>query len=180
MSMLGISFLNEIVIKDNTLQSNEILNKLRKRVKTTLKQEGKFDETKDGMDISLVVIDTKFKKIQFAGAHNQLFFMQNEEIQSYKGDRMPIGIYFKEKESFTNHEFTYNSGDSIYLFSDGYPDQFRGNDKQRFGLNRFKKLLLSINNLPMNEQHKQISYTIERWMVDSVQIDDMVILGLRL
>lgn len=181
MSMLGVSFLNEIVLKDQVIEAHMILNNLRERVKKTLKQEGKEGEAKDGMDIALVVIDEETKKIYYAGAYNPVFIFRDEELFEIKADRMPIGIYIKEKESFTLHEFDYQKGDTFYIFSDGYPDQFGGEHMQKFRIKAMKELLRNIQDKSMEEQKQILNQTILDWMGDKQeQIDDMVVIGVRL
>jgi len=183
MSMLGVSFLNEIVLKENIVEPHLILNKLRNRVKKTLKQEGKEGEAKDGMDIALVVFDETQKKLYFSGAYNPVLIYRGEELIEIKADRMPIGIYIKEKESFTLNEFDYQSGDTFYIFSDGYPDQFGGPKGQKFRIKTMKALIASIQDKPMSEQKEILNKTIEEWMAETEgqeQIDDMVVIGVRL
>jgi len=183
MSMLGVSFLNEIVLKENIVEPHLILNKLRNRVKKTLKQEGKEGEAKDGMDIALVVFDETQKKLYFSGAYNPVLIYRGEELIEIKADRMPIGIYIKEKESFTLNEFDYQPGDTFYIFSDGYPDQFGGPKGQKFRIKTMKALLASIQDKPMSEQKEILNKTIEEWMAETEgqeQIDDMVVIGVRL
>ncbi|HAM99550.1 MAG TPA: hypothetical protein DCQ26_13155 [Marinilabiliales bacterium] len=181
MSMLGVSFLNEIVLKENVLEAHIILNHLRERVKKTLKQEGKEGENKDGMDVALIVIDDEAKKLFFAGAYNPAYILRGEELIEIKADRMPIGIYIKEKESFTLNEFDYLPGDSFYIFSDGYEDQFGGPGKQKFRAKQMRELLLTIQDKSMAEQKEILNKTIEDWMGDDQeQIDDMVVVGVRL
>ncbi|MBI9068981.1 MAG: SpoIIE family protein phosphatase [Salinivirgaceae bacterium] len=180
MSMLGVSFLNEIVIKEQVLEPHEILNKLRQRVKKTLKQEGKDGEAKDGMDVAIVVIDDEKKKLYFSGAYNPVYIYRNNELIEIKADRMPIGIYIREKESFTLNEFDYQKGDTFYIFSDGYPDQFGGEKGQKFRSKAMKQLMLDIQPKSMCEQRDILNTTIEDWMGEQEQIDDMVIIGVRL
>lgn len=181
MSMLGVSFLNEIVLKDNIVEPHKILNKLRDRVKKTLKQEGKDGEAKDGMDVAVIVIDEKKRKLNFAGAYNPVYIFRGSELIEIKADRMPIGIYIKERESFTLNEFDYDKGDTFYIFSDGYPDQFGGAKGQKFRSKALKGLLASIQDKSMAEQNEILNKTIIDWMgEDNEQIDDMVIVGVRM
>ena len=183
MSMLGVSFLNEIVLKENIIEPHLILNKLRTRVKNTLKQEGKEGEAKDGMDVALVVIDYDLKKLYFSGAYNPLYIYRDSELFEIKADRMPIGIFIKEKDSFTLNEYDYKPGDTFYIFSDGYPDQFGGPKNQKFRTKAMKQLLSDIQPKSMPEQHEILNTTIEKWMAESVgqdQIDDMVVIGVRM
>ena len=126
MSMLGISFLNEIVNVRNETKPDLILNHLRDSIKTTLSQTGKEGESKDGMDIALCTIDLDARKIEFAGAYNPLYLIRNGELVEIKADKMPVGIHMVEKESFTYNELEFEKNDCIYMFSDGYVSQFGG------------------------------------------------------
>lgn len=126
MSMLGVSLLNDIVQRRHILASNEILNHLRKEVKKSLRQSSKKSEPMDGMDIGICVCDTENNKMQYAGAFNQLYIFRNGELIVFKGDRMPIGIYLREKPTFTNHEIDLQIGDTFYMFTDGFTDQLGG------------------------------------------------------
>ena len=119
MSMLGFAFLNEIVNKNTELKASTILNQLRDYVKESLHQTGKDDETKDGMDIALCIIDPENLRLQYSGAYNPLYLIRNDNFISLKADRMPIGIHIIEKESFTNHEIDIQTGDVVYMFTDG-------------------------------------------------------------
>ncbi|MGD9992420.1 MAG: tetratricopeptide repeat protein [Salinivirgaceae bacterium] len=179
MSMLGVSFLNEIVNKNNTVQPHLILNDLRSQVKRTLGQTGKEGEAKDGMDIALCVIDFEANKLQYAGAYNPLLLFRNGELIEVKADKMPIGIYIREKESFTNNEIELQPGDTFYIFSDGYADQFGGPTGGKFKSKPFKELLLSIQDKSMAEQREILNTTIDEWRGEIDQIDDIIVMGVR-
>ncbi len=179
MSMLGVSFLNEIVNRHEVTSANVILNNLRRDIKKTLGQEGKEGEAKDGMDIALCVIDLEKMKMQYSGAYNPLYLYRNNELMETKADRMPIGIYVKEKESFTNNEIELQKGDVFYIFSDGYQDQFGGEDGRKFKTKNYKQFLLEIHQKPMAEQREILDKRIDEWRGDWEQIDDIIILGIR-
>lgn len=180
MSMLGVSFLNEIVNQQDHTQSHEILNQLRKKVKTTLGQTGEANTNKDGMDMALLVIDYPNMKAQFSGAYNGLYLYRNNELIEYKADRNPIGVYIKEKNSFTQHHIDLLKGDTLYIFSDGYPDQFGGEKDKKYSAKRFKQLLLSIQDKSMAEQKDILDTEIEEWRGETSQIDDIIVLGIRI
>lgn len=180
MSMLGVSFLNEIVIKNNVLEAHLILNDLRASVKRTLSQTGKEGEAKDGMDIALTVIDFKANKMQFAGAYNPCYIFRNGEFNEIKADRMPIGIYIKEKESFTLNEVDLLPGDVFYIFSDGYVSQFGQGNGEKFKSSRLKELLNQIHPLPMAEQREILDKRLDEWRCDYDQVDDVLVLGVRI
>lgn len=179
MSMLGVSFLNEIVNRHEITTANIILNDLRADVKKTLGQEGKEGEAKDGMDLALCIVDLEKMKLQYAGAYNPMYLYRNNELIEVKADRMPIGIFVKEKESFTNNELDLQKGDVFYIFSDGYQDQFGGEDGQKFKTKNFKKLLLDIYEKPMAEQREILNTRIDEWRGKWEQVDDIIVLGVR-
>jgi len=180
MSMLGISFLNEIISSIQEVKASVILDELKKLVIKSLHQTGKLDEAKDGMDISLIILDKENKKIQYSGAYNSLYLIRNGELIETKADRMPIGIYIKSYHEFTNHEIDILSDDRIYMFSDGYPDQFGGGNMQKFKTKKLKELLVEIHQHPMLEQKKLLEEILENWMGDMNQIDDILIFGIKL
>lgn len=187
MSMLGMSFLNEIVLSMDDLFANKILNKLRANIKRALRQEGKSDEAKDGMDLALCIIDFENMKAQYAGAYNPLYQIRDGEVIRHKADRMPIGIYIKEKESFTNNIVELKKDDMLYIFSDGYVDQFGGERSMKVRTANFKKVLLENVEKPMNEQHDSINQFFEDWMAHKdkkgkphKQIDDVLVIGIKI
>jgi len=179
MSMLGISFLNEIVTKTRFDNAGEILNRLRKKIKTSLRQTGKDGESKDGMDIAICVIDNESLQLEYSGAYNPLYIIRKGELTEIKATRNPVGIYLKEKP-FENHKFQLEKGDVIYTFSDGYVDQFGGKNESKFKSKNFKKLLLEIYNKPMQEQGKILDTVLLKWQGKTEQTDDIVVFGVKI
>ena len=213
MSMLGISFLNEIASKPEITESSEILNELRLNVINALKQKGVSGEQKDGMDMALCVIDLETNIIQFSGANNPLYIITNSELQilndesipfvkrydsselniqnskilyEIKPNKMPIAIYEK-MDDFINHEIHLQKGDVIYMFSDGYADQFGGPKGKKFKYKPFKRLLLENADKPMEKQKEILETSFEEWKAYPSpdgekfgQIDDVVVLGIRM
>jgi serine phosphatase RsbU (regulator of sigma subunit)/ligand-binding sensor domain-containing protein len=179
MSMLGISLLNQIFAKTEQIKANELLNSLRSNVIKNLHQTGKEGEARDGMDISLCAIEHKNGKLQFAGAYNSLYIVRNKEVIELKADKMPIGIHSTEA-SFTNNEFDFKKGDTLYLLSDGYVDQFGGEAGKKFMAKRFKELILRINELSMDKQRESLEKSIEDWKGQVSQVDDILVIGVKL
>ena len=183
MSMLGISYLNEIVQRREITQANQILNELRKQIKYSLRQHGQKDESKDGIDIALCVMDLKNNMMQYAGAYNPLYLIRDEggtpELVEIKGDRMPLGYYQGKDKTFINHEIPLEMGDTFYIFSDGFMDQKGGKEKKKYMSKNFKKLLLEIHAQPMYDQKEILSKTLDTWMGDSSQLDDILVIGVR-
>ncbi len=180
MSILGITFLNEIVNKANLCSTSEILDRLRKNVIRTLHQSKNNNHPRDGMEVALCRFDLKNKKLQFAGAFRPIFLIRENSLHHNSGDNMPIGIYDDEGKSFTTNEISLQKDDIIYLFSDGYVDQIGGADKKTFRTKRFKELLLEIFRLPMNEQKIVLQKRIEEWQGELDQIDDILVVGIKI
>lgn len=178
MSLLGIAFLNEIV-NETLTDAAGILNLLRERIIEALHQTWKDDEAKDGMDIALSVISTKTKELQYAGAYNPLYLFRNGELIEKKADKMPIGIHIKEPKPFVNHTLQLEENDSIYMFSDGYIDQFGGPDGTKFKTKRFKDLLFKLNGKPMKNQKEIIDKEHKDWKGAEKQLDDILVIGMR-
>ena len=188
MSMLGISFLNKIVTEKEIIKSNEILDRLRENVINALHQSVDKFNAKDGMDIALSVIDYDANILYFSGGNNPLYHIRNNEATVYKADKMPIAIY-DQMNPFTYSEIKFEKGDAIYMFSDGYPDQFGGEKGKKYMSKRFRKLLVSISDKTMNEQKEKLDETIKKWQSypdlrhkkdEFEQIDDIVVIGVRL
>ncbi len=178
MSMLAIAFLNEIANSIQDSSPANILNKLREHVVHTLKQDTNKITTMDGLDIALCVIDTELNEIQFAGANNPLYVVHNGELYEYPSDKMPIGFAHKYQE-FTNKTIKLIKGDTFYLFSDGYMDQFGGEKNKKFKPHRFQNLIRDIHHKSMEEQKEILYLTLEEWKGDKEQVDDIIIIGFR-
>ncbi|MFO7573727.1 MAG: SpoIIE family protein phosphatase [Bacteroidales bacterium] len=203
MSLLGMSFLDEIVNKSSIQKANIVLRELRYHVTNSLKQVGEDDEAKDGMDLALLIIDFAKGKIEFSGAYNPCFRIRKltkAETDAWKkgiepkeegtmsngkyiletifATKMPIGISARMDDDFLLHEWALEKGVSYYLFSDGYVDQF-GVNGRKFMKKNFKKLLLEIQDYPMKKQKDILEKTLSEWMGDTPQIDDILVLGLR-
>ncbi len=183
MSILGISFLNEIVRTDS-LRVDDVLNRMRNYVIRALKQTGKDLEAKDGMDMALCVIDWEHAQIEYAGANIPLYLLRqtddSSELIELQPDRMPIGIYTMDNIPFSTQSMPILSGDAIYMLSDGYCDQFGGDQLKKFKKKNFKKLLLDIHALDMSEQKKALERTLDNWKGDLPQVDDILVLGVRI
>ena len=188
MSMLGTSFLNEIANENKTeVSAATILNSLRKLVKEHLHQETGDRMARDGMDTALCLLNYDEMKLQYAGANNPMFIVRNsngqteKRLEEYKADKMPIGIHIKERESFTNHEITVEKGDIIYLFSDGFIDQFGGEKGDKFKMKRFRELVKSVSALSLEQQRVKLEETLSDWMGNGYQqLDDITILGVKI
>ncbi len=186
MSMLGVAYLNEIVNKIavnrhiRTLHANEILNQLRDNVIASLHQTGKSNESKDGMDISLCIVDLEQKHLQYAGAHNPLYIIRNNELIHIEADRMPIGYYRDITTPFINHEITIENGDMVYMFTDGYYDQLGGPKNQKYFSANFRKLLLEIHQLPLPVQREKLQQSSYEWRGSMEQIDDQLVIGFKI
>ncbi len=178
MSMLGISFLNEIVEKDNITSPEKILNTLRENIVTALRQRGLETESKDGMDMAICSYNKKLKHLSFAGANNPLYLIRNKELLSTRGNRMPVAIHIKMDE-FTKHNIPIETGDSLYIFSDGFADQFGGPEGKKFKSEKFKQLLVDIQDENMITQKDILNRTITEWRGEHEQLDDIVVLGFK-
>ena len=179
MSMLGISVLNDTISKNSTsFDPGEILNELRKKVKKSLNHNGRL-ETKDGMDISLAVIDLKSLRMQFAAANSPAFIFRNGDLNELLADRMPIGAYVNDKVPFRTSEFQLKKNDWLYLFTDGFYSQFSGENGEKFKKSRFKNLLASTSFYNGNSQLGLIESKFTEWKGSGDQIDDVMIMGIK-
>lgn len=183
MSLLGIAFLNDITARmsGDNITAGEILTQLRADIITYLRQSGKEDEQKDGMDMAICVYDKKTSKIQYAGAHNPLIFIRDGKLTQIDADEMPIGYYENQTERFTNHEFEVIEGDMIYMFSDGYSDQFGmvNGKRKKYMIKQFREFLLKIHNEELQQQKQMLDDNLVAWRGKLKQLDDVLVMGVR-
>ena len=177
MSMLGVTFLNEIVNSKKITKPGKILDLLRDKVINSLNQQ--YDNPlRDGMDISVINYNFSTKQVSFAGANNPLFLVHEGELTEIKADKMPIALYDK-MVSFSSNEVELQQGDCLYIFSDGFVDQFGGPKDKKFMKKRFKQLLIDNHNLPMDEQKELLDKAYEEWKGEGEQVDDVLVIGLK-
>lgn len=180
MSMLGMALLQEIIGKLEKLRADAILNELRKLVVHSLHQRQGSYTTRDGMDMALYILDRQTNQLSFAGANNPLIVVRGSEIIELKANKMPIGVYEKMDQPFTEQTIEVMTGDMLYTYSDGYQDQFGGAEGKKFMSKRFKELLLSVAPLPCKEQLERIDQAFIDWKGTGPQIDDVLVLGVRI
>jgi serine phosphatase RsbU (regulator of sigma subunit) len=180
MSILGIGFLNEILQSGVNLKANRILNLMREKVMKALNQTGEGVETKDSIDIGLCIIDCVTGNLQFSGANRPVIMVRNGELTEYKPDKMTIGIAPLKEIPFKNINIDTLPGDSFYLFSDGFADQFGELTDKKFKYKNFKRLLESVANLPMAQQKEHFEKAFIEWKGNAQQIDDVLVFGFQL
>ena len=148
MSIVGNNILNQTILEHKISKPSTILDELNNGVTYTLRQKNEESKVKDGMDIVLLSINFQENIVEFAGANNPLYHIRNGELTEIKGDKFPIGIFIGEEvKHFTNHEIQLQKGDTLYLFTDGYADQFGGPKGKKFKYNQFKSTLLQMQHL---------------------------------
>ncbi len=181
MSLLNISFLNETVIEKNITRPNEILNSVRKLIIQSLNTDGN-ENGKDGMDSTVLNFEIKNNEIinvDFAMANNPIWIFKNQKMIEFTPDKMPVGNHGGELKSFTFHSEKLEKNDLIYIFTDGYADQFGGPKGKKFKYSNLAKLLSEIQLLPMPEQKKKLNHEFENWRGSLEQLDDVCIIGIR-
>lgn len=179
MSMLGISSLNEIVNNHKVLKANKILEQLREKVITSLNQQNLNYPTYDGMSLSLCVIDKDKKTLEYAGAYNNLLYYTNYEQKILYADRIPIGVSYHNEKNYKTQKIILQPGDIIYMYSDGYQDQFGGENDKKFTSRRLKNTFFTVHQLPMADQKQILEETLSDWMNGHEQTDDITIMGIR-
>jgi phosphoserine phosphatase RsbU/P len=180
MSIVGFNQLNFAVNVKKVRSAGSIMDELNAGVVATLNENKSDSSIKDGMDMALCILDLKVKHVEFAGANNPLLLIRNGEVITYKGDRFPIGAYEGSNlEPFRNNAIDVKENDCLYLFTDGYPDQFGGPDDKKFMFRRFHALLREVHTLPMAQQKDKLLQRFNEWRGDNEQIDDILIIGIR-
>jgi PAS domain S-box-containing protein len=179
MSLIGISFLNRIVKEQRIIHPDIILNKLHEFIINSLHKPDNQGHSNDGMDLSIVLIDPVKKEIEYTGAMNSIYIISNDELKEYKADIIAIGELYMPK-NFTNKLIKYNSGDIIYLFSDGFADQYGGPKNTKLKYHQFKKKLFEIREKPLANQKEILWNYFANWQGNNEQIDDILVMGLKL
>ncbi len=177
MSMLGVSLLNEIVLARKVLEPDQILNALRGKVIEALKQTGE-SRIMDGMDMAVINLRQEEGKLSFSGAVNPLYHISNGTLQQIRADNMPVAIH-EVMDPFTRHEVEFGRGDTFYIFSDGFADQFGGPLQKKYMAKNLKKFLLSVQDHPMIEQGRLLEAEFENYRNGMTQVDDVVVIGIR-
>lgn len=180
MSMIGNSLLNEIVYEKKIYEPSRILNLLNEGVRMSLKQNQQDNETNDGMDIALISIDGM--KLEYAGAHRPLYIINEGKIKEISANKFAIGGMqtSSEEKLFINNEIRLEKNDTLYMFTDGFADQFGGEKGKKFMTKRFQELLLSIQKENMEEQKYLLESAIIKWKGDIEQVDDILVIGIRI
>ncbi len=178
MSMICVQLLNQVITDSNITAPEQALQALDVGVKKALQQKG-LDATTDGMDIAIAAIHLNKKKIQFAGAFRPLYVYRDNRLIEYAANKFTIGGYVDRDKVFRGHEIKYQEGDCIYLFTDGFADQFGGASGKKFMLRNFKNLLTRIGSKSLKEQSSILEETFQSWKGQFEQVDDILVMGLR-
>ncbi len=188
MSILAISLLNEIVLSstsEKNLSAALILDSLKAQIIKSLRQKDPLSKSVEGIDMALCIIDENNLKLQYAGAYNSIFINRNNNLIEIKADRVAVGISFKPIYNFKNNEFDLQKNDILYLFSDGFADQFGGNNYEKYSLSRFKNFLLSISNDNFDKSTDILDKELSDWTnlapanKKRLQIDDILVMGIK-
>lgn len=181
MSIVGYNLLKHVVNSNDSTQPAEILDRLNEGVSETLHHGHEEAQAKDGMDISFCTIDFKTLELQYAGAYNPLYLIRDGKLIQTKADKFPIGLFLgEEKKKFKNNTIQLQKGDSVFIFSDGYADQFGGPNGKKFMANHFRDLLMEVHNEPIEKQKEILNKTIEEWRGPLDQVDDILVIGLKI
>jgi serine phosphatase RsbU (regulator of sigma subunit) len=181
MSMIGHNLLTQIINEKDINDPGEILNQLHKSVRHVLQQDSEKAENRDGMDIALMAISKNFKTLEYAGANRPLYLVRENVIKETKGDKFPIGgLQYELERKFSTHSIKLQKKDTIYLFSDGYADQFGGEKGKKFMVKNLQKTLLDVHSLPLNKQKDKLDTVIESWRGNLEQIDDILLIGVEI
>ncbi len=180
MSLLGVTFLNEIVRDKKITRPDRVLHQLRENIITAMNPEGTAEEGKDGMDAILCYFNFTTMEMQFACANNPLWILSSEKkLSEYRPDNFPVGKHNGAILPFTLQTAALSKGDTIFLSTDGYSDQFGGPKGKKFMHRHLKETLTELGALPLNDQKIQLENTFESWKGSLEQVDDVLVIGIK-
>jgi serine phosphatase RsbU (regulator of sigma subunit)/F0F1-type ATP synthase assembly protein I len=179
MSIVGHNLLKDILKNTDSFSPATIMDKLNDGVANTLHTNSSNQQTKDGMDMTLCALNYKTLELQFSAAYNPLYIIRNGELLQYKADKFPVGMFIGGKRNFTNNVIQLEVGDHVYIFSDGYADQFGGPKGKKFMAGNFRTLLAETSKLTIENQKNHLNKTIEEWRGNLEQVDDMLVIGVK-
>ncbi len=179
MTMIANSILKEVIVTRGIEDPAEILYAVDRELYIELNKDDGRDISRDGMDVAITVTDSETKMLQYAGAFRPMLLIRGQEIIEFQANRFPIGFYGDTEKVFTSHEFQLQAGDAYYLFTDGFCDQFGGEQKKKFNRKRFKELLLSVQSMSFDEQEGFLQYALLNWRQDEPQVDDILVIGMK-
>ncbi len=180
MSLLNISKLSDTINEKKIISPDLILNDVREEIIKVLNPEGAEVKSKDGMDCVLCSFDFNAMKLDVALANNPLWLVRDKKLIEYKPDKMPVGMYFENVNSFNLQTIKLQKGDIVYAFTDGYADQFGGTKGKKFKYKKLQELLLSISEKSMEEQRKELNEELINWKGNLEQVDDILVIGIRI
>ncbi len=176
MTVMGNALLDEIINENKVTNPSRILSVLDRKLLMKLRQHN----VNDGMDIAMLIFDDENQVVTFAGANNPLYYVRDGELHQVKGAKFPIGsTQYKTKKKFESHAIPYLPGDIFYIFTDGFQDQFGGEEGRKYYKKNFREFLLQISSLPMKEQKNQLEEELKKWQGDQSQTDDILVIGIK-
>ncbi len=181
MSIVGYNILKQVIDNNENTSPAFILDRLNEGVSETLHHGMDVAQAKDGMDVAFCTIDFSTLELQYAGAYNPLYIVREGQLIEIKADKFPIGLFLgEEKKKFTNHIMQLQKGDAVYIFSDGYADQFGGPKGKKFMISHFRNLLVQLSSLSIEQQKQTITRTLNDWCGKLDQVDDILVVGLKI
>ncbi|MDP3567646.1 SpoIIE family protein phosphatase [Sediminibacterium sp.] len=179
-SIINYNLLNKAVLEQHLSNPADILNAVNGWLTQVLHQSFNEDIVKDGMDVTLLAINKKNKEVVYAGAMNSIYVVSENNLEEYKGNKFPVGAFIEDNpQNFTSQKIKLKDNDIIYLFTDGYADQFGGQNGKKLKYKLLKEVLISISNLPVDEQKQHISKVFLEWKGDYDQVDDVCLIGIK-
>lgn len=181
MSVVGFNYLHQAVTEKQMTKPSDILSFLDVGVNERLRQTDGASGVNDGMDLGVCTLNLKTNVLQYAGAYNPLYIISDGELMETKADKFPIGVNTDGViDEYTNHIFQLKQGDCVYLFSDGYADQFGGEKGKKFMYKSLRDKLVELNSLTMPEQKQQLTNIFVNWKGENEQVDDVCVIGVRI